>query len=58
MTPHWHASVDQILLYGLSALVVMNLLRLVAVPMVNSNQPLVKNVGAGLGALVTFAPGK
>ena len=52
MRPHWHASVDQLLLYGLSAIVVINLGRLAAVQLVKVQQPLVRSVGEGIAALV------
>lgn len=51
-TPHWHASVDQILLYGLSAIVVFNVVRLIAIQVSKVDNPAAQTVGGALGALV------
>lgn len=56
MRPHWHASVDQILLYGLSAMVVFNVTKMVAIQLVKADNPIMQSVGGGLMALVS-SPG-
>lgn len=51
---HFHGGVEHILLYGVSAIIVIDVLGLVAGRMVASNQPYVSQVGKALGAIVPF----
>lgn len=50
---HWHISIDNILLYGVSALIVFNVIRLVASLMVAKGGAL-ETPGKVLGSLVHF----
>ena len=53
MRPHWHATVDQIVLYGVSALIFFNVWRLIAVQL--GKQPgVIGTVGTSMGALTHF----
>jgi hypothetical protein len=36
MNGHWHIGVDHVIVYGVSALIFLNLLRLIAAAMVNA----------------------
>lgn len=49
---HWHASVDQILLYGLSAIVVFNLVEWVGAKLAKTSNPWLKTTGEAMCALV------
>jgi hypothetical protein len=51
---HYHLTVDHIVIYGLSALIFFNLLRIVAVMMAKQDGPL-GTIGRSLGATVTFS---
>ena len=54
MKIHFHGGVEHVLLYGVSAIIVIDVLGLVAGRMVASNQPYVSQVGKALGAIVPF----
>lgn len=51
MAVHWHSSIDNILLYGFSAILVINILRLIAAGMAKTDG--FGTLGRGLGALVS-----
>ena len=53
MRPHYHATIEHILLYGVSAIIVINVTRLGAAKL--STQPgALGQIGRSVGALVTF----
>lgn len=47
---HWHGSVENVILYGVSALIVINVIRLVAVPLENRGGKLAQ-FGRAMSAL-------
>lgn len=52
MSAHWHTGIDHIIIYGLSAILVINLLRLAAVQL--ATQPgIFGSIGRSVGALVS-----
>ena len=51
MTPHWHASIDNVLLYGVSAIIVFNVVKLASAQLVKRGGAL-GELGASIGALV------
>lgn len=51
MQHHWHISIENVLIYGLSAILVINLLRLMAAGMSKSSS--FESLGKGLGAIVS-----
>lgn len=53
MSGHWHLGVDHVLIYGVSAIVVINLIRIIAAWMVNRGGTL-ETAGTVLGGLVHF----
>lgn len=53
MSGHWHLGVDHVLIYGLSAIVVINLVRIIAAWMVNRGGKL-ETAGTVIGGLVHF----
>jgi hypothetical protein len=53
MSGHWHLGVDHVLIYGISAIVVINVLRLIAAGMVSAGGNW-EAPGKVLGALVHF----
>lgn len=56
MRPHYHATIEHVLLYGVSAILVINLTRIAAVKL--GTQPgIVGSIGRSVGALVTFSGG-
>jgi hypothetical protein len=50
---HWHATVDHVLLYGVSAIIVINITRILAAKLGAMDGPL-GTVGQNVGALVHF----
>lgn len=52
MKLHWHASIEDILLYGFSAILVINVTKIVAGHMADSTNNTVASIGSGIGALV------
>jgi hypothetical protein len=53
MTEHFHVSIDAVLVYGISAIIVINLLRILFAKMAQLPGP-VGAIGVSLGALVHF----
>lgn len=47
---HWHTSVENVLIYGISAIIVINLVRLASAQLLNNEQT--AGAGRALGALV------
>jgi len=52
MKLHWHAGPEDVLLYGLSAILVINAFRIIAGHLVSSTNPTLSTVGSGIGSLV------
>lgn len=57
MQEHLHTGPVNILVYGLSAWVVFNLIRFTAAAMVTSDNPMLDKVGRILGASISFNAG-
>jgi len=55
MQQHVHTGVMAVLFAGISAVVVINVTRIVAAKAATSDRPGVQTVGKAVGALVTFA---
>ncbi len=53
MRIHYHASIENVLLYGISAIIVIDLLGLAAVHLRTKSGPLA-TIGNALGAIVPF----
>lgn len=53
MKEHYHLTVENVLIYGVSALIVFNLTKIVAVKLANMQGP-IGSLGHALGTLVTF----
>lgn len=53
MREHWHATVDHIFLYGVSAIVVINFWRIVAAKLGTMEGP-IGSLGRNMGSLVHF----
>lgn len=51
---HWHGSVENVLLYGVSAIIVIDVLGISAAWLTRQNNPTVSAVGKALGAIVPF----
>ena len=51
---HFHASLENVLLYGLSAIVVIDVLGIAAARMAGSHVKAVSQIGEALGAIVPF----
>lgn len=49
---HWHTGADHILIYGLSAILVINVVYYVAAKMATSRNKFVQNAGLVAGSLV------
>lgn len=54
MQEHYHASIEHILVYGVSAILVINLTRIISGWMVNSKVSGLQTVGKAAGSLVHF----
>lgn len=54
MREHYHTSIEHILLTGLSAIIVIDVLGLLAIQMVRSRNEIVSRTGKALGAVVPF----
>lgn len=52
MEKHWHTGAEHILIYGLSALLVFNLIKLISAKMVLSSNDTVATAGKVGGSLV------
>jgi hypothetical protein len=52
MDKHWHSGAEHILLYGLSALIVFNLIKIIAAKAVSSSNNFVQTAGKVGGSLV------
>ena len=55
MREHYHSSVENVIFYGLSAILVINLTRIGASWAAKSQTPMLASAGKAVGALVTFA---
>lgn len=53
MRDHYHATIEHILLYGVSAIIVINLTRIAAAK-IGAMDGVMGSVGRSVGALVTF----
>lgn len=53
MRPHYHATVEHILLYGVSAIIVINLVRIASAKL-GAQPGVIGQIGKSTGALVTF----
>jgi hypothetical protein len=51
---HWHTGLEHILLYGVSALIVFNLIRIGAARATTSSNRFVSSAGQVAGSLVRF----
>lgn len=51
---HWHSSIEDVILYGVSAIIMINLIRFGAAKLAKVDGP-VGTIGHAAGALVTFA---
>lgn len=52
---HWHTSAENVIVYGVSALVFFNLWAIGAAFLARQDNRTVAAIGKGAGALVTFA---
>ena len=51
---HWHTSAENVIVYGVSALVFFNLWRIGSAFLARQNNEAVSSIGKAAGALVTF----
>jgi hypothetical protein len=49
---HWHTGIDHVLFYGLSAIVVINLLYLAGAKLAMTQNPIARKTGLVIGSLV------
>lgn len=54
MKLHFHGGIEHVVLYGLSAIVVIDILGLAAGRMVAAKNPMISNAGKALGAVVPY----
>ena len=52
MEKHWHTGAEHILLYGLSAVLVFNLIKIISAKLVNSSNGALQTAGKVGGSLV------
>lgn len=54
MRIHWHFSAENVLFAGLSAIIVINIVRLGSAKLAASNNDMVAKIGTSIGATVNF----
>lgn len=54
MSEHFHTGLENVIFYGLSAILVINITRFVAAKMAKSNNPSIAGIGSAIGATVQF----
>lgn len=54
MREHYHTSLENVLVYGISAILVINLIQIGSGWLVKSSNPALASVGKATGALVSF----
>lgn len=52
MKVHWHLSVDNVIIYGVSALIFFNVLKIGGAALSNTEHPTTQKAGAAILALV------